>query len=82
MKFYPTSGQIQTKDLTEIPENSVNHAMDCLLGGERQGGWFCEMKRNPICRGQSFIFQKSGFYQTNIHTSHGSGCPQIKDHYK
>ena len=47
-----------TKDLTEIPENSVNHDMDCLLGGERQGGWFCEMKRNPICRGQSFIFNK------------------------
>ena len=48
-----------TKDLTEIPENSVNHDMDCLLSGEqRQGGWFCEMKRNPICRGQSFIFNK------------------------
>ena len=59
-----------TKDLTEIPENSVNHDMDCLLGGERQGGWFCEMKRNPFCRGRSFIyFRNLDFNQTNTNKS-------------
>ena len=52
-EIWPDLRSNSTKDLTEIPGNSVKHNMDCLLGG-----WFCEMKRNPIVWGKTFIFNK------------------------